>query len=233
MAKRTRPGDPKVAIAYLRVSTAEQQLGPEAQRASIEAWAAREGVSVASWHVDTGVSGGCDLGDRPALGAALGELRAIGAGVLAVARRDRLARDSGIAIAIERATEQAGAKVVSADGSGNGDTPSDVFMRRILDAAAEHERSLIRARTRAALAAKARKGERVGGVPFGFRVAPDGLHLERDDREQATIATAKTLAAGGLSQRAIAAALAVRGILSRAGRPFAQPQICAMLAAAK
>jgi DNA invertase Pin-like site-specific DNA recombinase len=33
---RVRPGDPSVAVAYLRVSTEEQHLGPEAQRAAIE-----------------------------------------------------------------------------------------------------------------------------------------------------------------------------------------------------
>ncbi len=80
MAKRT--GNPLLAVAYIRVSTDEQRLGPEAQRAAVEAWAAREGISVAAWHVDQGVSGGSDLGDRPALVAALGELRALGAGVL-------------------------------------------------------------------------------------------------------------------------------------------------------
>lgn len=41
----TRPGDPKRAVAYLRVSTDEQRLGPEAQRAAIAAWGAREGVT--------------------------------------------------------------------------------------------------------------------------------------------------------------------------------------------
>ena len=38
--------DTRTAVAYLRVSTDEQHLGPEAQRAAITAWASREGVSV-------------------------------------------------------------------------------------------------------------------------------------------------------------------------------------------
>jgi DNA invertase Pin-like site-specific DNA recombinase len=50
MSKRVKAGSPLVAVAYIRVSKDEQRLGPDAQRASIEAWAAREGVSVASWH---------------------------------------------------------------------------------------------------------------------------------------------------------------------------------------
>jgi len=50
--RRTRPGNARLAVAYLRVSTEDQKLGPEAQRAAIEPWAAREGVQVAAWHVD-------------------------------------------------------------------------------------------------------------------------------------------------------------------------------------
>src|SRR5947207_2828607 len=82
--RSARPGNPLLAVGYVRVSTDEQKLGPEAQRAAIEAWAAREGVSVVAWHVDAGVSGGSDLADRPALVAALGELRAAGMPLRAV-----------------------------------------------------------------------------------------------------------------------------------------------------
>ena len=44
-------------MAYIRVSTEDQALGPEAQRAAIENWAARQGVQVLSWHIDQGVGG--------------------------------------------------------------------------------------------------------------------------------------------------------------------------------
>ncbi len=44
MSKRVRSGSPLVAVAYIRVSKDDQKLGPEAQRAAVEAWAAREGV---------------------------------------------------------------------------------------------------------------------------------------------------------------------------------------------
>src|SRR5579862_3564421 len=157
--KRSKSGSPKVAVAYLRVSTEDQKLGPEAQRTSIEAWAAREGVSVASWHVDAGVSGAAALEARPALCAALAALREHGAGVLAVAKRDRVARDVVLAAMVERAAEGFGARVVSAAGEGNGDAPADQFMRTIVDGAAQYERALIRARTKAALAAKSARGE--------------------------------------------------------------------------
>ena len=63
--RSSRRGDPAVAVAYLRVSTDEQRLGPDAQRAAIEVWAARAGVRVASWHCDQGVSGGAAIDARP------------------------------------------------------------------------------------------------------------------------------------------------------------------------
>lgn len=231
MTKRV-PGSRDVAVAYLRVSTEEQNLGPEAQRAAIEAWAAREGIRIASWHLDKGISGGADIADRPGLVAAIGELRMAGAGVLVVAKRDRLARDVYIATAIERAAEQSGARVSCADGTANGDTPADAFMRAILDAAAAYERALIRARTKAALAAKRAKGELTGSAPLGFRVADDGVHLEEDPTEQGVLRIVRTLRSSGHSHRHIVRILMERGVVSRAGTPLRQSQVARILARA-
>ncbi len=232
MTKRARLGNASVAVAYIRVSTEEQTLGPEAQRAAIESWAARQGVQVTSWHVDKGVSGGADIAERPALVAALGELRAAGAGVLLVAKRDRLARDTYIAGAIERAAEQSGARVACADGTANGDTPADAFMRSILDAAAQYERALIRARTKAALGAKKARGERAGTVAYGYRLAADGVRVEPDAAEQGVLSVVRELRAAGMSHRAIVAALAARGLASRAGGALSQTQVARILARA-
>lgn len=230
MAKRARTGSPAVAIGYLRVSTDEQRLGPEAQRAAIEAWAAREGVQVAAWHVDAGVSGATTIEGRPALCAALAALREHGAGVLVVAKRDRIARDVVVAATIERAAQLAGARMVSADGTGNGDTPADAFMRTVIDGAAAYERGLIRARTKAALAAKKARGERAGELPYGFRLAADGVRIEEDAAEQGVLAAVRELRSAGLSQRAVVAELAARQLVSRASRPFGLAQVQRMLA---
>jgi DNA invertase Pin-like site-specific DNA recombinase len=230
MARRTRTGNALVAVAYLRVSKDEQRLGPEAQRAAVEAWAAREGVRVASWHVDQGVCSVTPIDGRPALCGALAALREHGAGVLVVAKRDRIARDVVLTAGVERAAASAGARLVSAAGEGNGDTPADGFMRTVIDGAAAYERALIRARTTAALAAKARKGERVsGGIPYGYALAADGVHLVAVEAEQETIARACQLVSGR-SLRAVAGALAAEGRVSRTGRPFAASQIARMLA---
>jgi DNA invertase Pin-like site-specific DNA recombinase len=228
MARRHRTGNARVAVAYLRVSTDDQHLGPEAQRAAIQMWADREGVSVVAWHIDKGVSGGSDLGDRPALVAAVGELRAAGAGILVVAKRDRLARDVYVAATIERAVSQCGARVIAADGTANGDTAADAFMRTIIDGAAAYERALIRSRTRAALAAKRAKGERVGTVPFGFEATDEGA-LVPNAAEQSVIAEARALRASGLTVRAVVAALAAKGVTSRKGRALGASQVHAIV----
>lgn len=219
MARRPAPNALR-AVAYLRVSTDEQALGPEAQRAAIEAWAARAGVAIVAWHLDQGVSGGAALDRRPALLAALDGLETTGAGLLVVAKRDRLARDVVLAAMIERLAARTGARVVSAagEGSDDGDDPSALLMRRMVDAFAEYERALIRARTRAALAVKSARGERVGQVPFGFRVAADGVALERDEGEQAALATIRALRLDGLSFERIAAELNTRGVPARGAR---------------
>jgi DNA invertase Pin-like site-specific DNA recombinase len=218
------------AVAYLRVSTEEQRLGPEAQRAAIEVWAKANAVTIVSWHLDQGLSGGLEIDYRPGLAEAIGAIKAHRATLLVVAKRDRLARDVYIAATIDRAVSRHGARIVSAGGEANGDTPADAFMRSILDGAAAYERAMIRGRTKAALAAKKARGERVGCVPFGYRSV--GGKLEPHDGEQAVIAAVFEARARGLSVRGIVRELEASGARSRAGKPFAFTQVRRMLALA-
>lgn len=223
MARRTPTADATRAVAYLRVSTDEQHLGPEAQRAAIQRWADAHGVTVVAWHEDHGVSGGAALERRPALLAALDELGdGDGAGVLVVAKRDRLARDVVVAAMVERLAERSGARIVSADGAGNADGPEGMLMRGIVDLFAQYERALIRARTTAALAVKKARSERVGTVPFGWRLAADGVALVPDPTEAATVSRVRELRAAGVSIRGIVAELASEGHEARTGRPVSK-----------
>jgi DNA invertase Pin-like site-specific DNA recombinase len=229
---RTRPGDPSLAVAYLRVSTEEQHLGPEAQRMAISRWAELAKVTVVTWRIDAGVSGAADVGDRPSLNAALDDLVAHRAGLLVVARRDRLARDVVIAATIERAAARCGARVLSADGVGNGDSPADQFMRTILDGAAAYERALIRTRTRAALKARRAQQKRAGEVPWGYGAEGDGS-LREHPEERAVIARVASLRAEGCSLRGIVKALDRDGARSRKGTPLGLTQVARILHAMK
>lgn len=227
--RRTQKGNENKAVAYIRVSTEEQKLGPEAQKAAILAWAEAAKVEIVAWHADLGVSGAADLADRPGLAGALTSLRAEGAGRLVVAKRDRLARDAGVAIAVEKAAAGLGATVYSLDGAGNGTGDADAFLRRVIDAAAEYERSLIRSRTKAALQAKKARGERAGTVPYGFAADIEG-RLHRHAGEWATVERARALRAAGRSIRGVVATLAAEGHVARSGRPLGLAQVQRILA---
>ena len=233
--KETRPpphrgqkgGSPKVAVAYLRVSKEEQHLGPEAQRAAISAYASARGITIISFHEDR-VTSVTEVEDRSGLTAALLSIVEHGAGLLLVAKRDRLARDVLLASLIDREVARCGAKVEAADGAGNGDTPQDRFVRTLMDAFAELERALIRARTRSALAVKKARGERIGSLQYGFDLGDDGKTLVRNEAEQAIITKVKQLRAEGVPNRRIAIVLADEGKMSRNGRIFASMQLSRM-----
>jgi DNA invertase Pin-like site-specific DNA recombinase len=118
---------------------------------------------------------------------------------------------------VERLAERHGARVVSADGAGNGDDPAAILMRRMVDAFAEYERALIRARTRSALAVKAARGERVGAIPYGFR-ALEGGHLEGEPAEQAILTRVRALRASGATFQSIVDTLNAAGVPARGKR---------------
>jgi DNA invertase Pin-like site-specific DNA recombinase len=227
-----RTTNAQTAIGYARVSTEDQNLGPDAQRAAIEAWAARSGVRIAAWSVDQGVSGAAPIAQRKALLEAIAALRANGAGVLVAAKRDRLARDVAAAKTIEALARKEGAVVRTADGASDATGSSRVIQAGVHDLFAEYEREVIRERTTAALAVKKAKGERVGTLPYGFQVAADGVRLEPNEAEQAVITLVRGLRDTGVSMRGIVAALADKGVRGRTGKPLALTQIANMLRAA-
>ena len=206
------------AIAYTRVSTtdqAESGAGLAAQSAAIAAYAAKAGIPILGMFTDAGISGAAGLEDRPGLMAAVAGLRR--GDVLLIAKRDRLGRDQMAVLMIEKAISRKGATIISADGLGNGDDAGSVFMRQVIDAAAVYERNLIKARTKAALAAKRKAGERTGEVPFGWRL-DDAGRLVEDAAEQNVLVKIMAGRAAGMSLRQIAAILTGAGIVTKKGR---------------
>ena len=214
---KVKQGSQTKAIGYIRVSTEDQHLGPEAQRETLGKWATANGVTLVAIYEEA-VSGGAELADRVQLMETIDALKEYGAGVLLVAKRDRLARDTMLAAMIERLVERAGGRVVSADGVGNGTGPEAALMRGIIDVFAQYERALIRTRTTAALAVKKGRGERTGGIPFGFAVGADGKTLVPHPVEQEAVQAITRLRGHGLTQKAIADRLNADGVACRGGR---------------
>jgi DNA invertase Pin-like site-specific DNA recombinase len=138
--------------------------------------------------------------------------------ILVVAKRDRLGRDPLVLAMIESAVSRKGAKIISAAGEGTDrDDPASCLMRRMIDAFSEYERLIIGARTKAALKTKKDKGQRVGHIPFGCKLAENSVNLEQNEVESSVINNMKELRAKGLSIRDIAIALNKRSLLNREG----------------
>lgn len=219
--------DPKRAVLYLRASTQRQELSPAAQRKMVAEWAKKNGVEVVAEFLDRGVSGAAELADRPELMQALQSLHELDAGTVVVAKRDRLARSVEVLVLVEREVRRLGARLMAADTS-NDDAPAAKFMRRVLDAVSEHERDLIRARTRAALEVRRSRGLRVGSVPLGHSCDDDGK-LIINLRERRAAGLARRLRDDGLSLRQVAERLDEAGYRTRTGSSWHPEQIRRLL----
>lgn len=216
-------------MALVRVSTDEQHNGPDAQRHELARFAELHGLDVVAT-LEERVSGRLAMNQRPALVEALSRIAEGEATVLLVKDRTRYARDATEAGIITRELARHGAEVLSADGVNDDGTPTGRFVTQVMDAASEHEVAMIRLRTAAALQAKRRRGERVGSIPYGARLAADGVHLVDDDREAAVLRLAGELRATGLSLRAIGRELEDRGYTPRMGGAWRPAQVSRLVA---
>lgn len=204
---------------YLRVSTDQQVesgAGLSAQEDACRQWAQRKGIGIERIFIEDALCGAIAIEKRPVLKEAVSH---IGKGdILLVFKRDRMGRDVRNLAKIEDEIRSRGGRLISSCGEGTeSDTSNDIFMRGIFDLMSQHERNIIRDRTKAAMQAKKARGERVGYVPFGYRLSADGVHIEKDEREQDVLRQLSDLRKSGFSTREIAYELNIRGAFNRGG----------------
>lgn len=202
-------------IAYLRVSTEEQAnsgLGLEAQRAAITAAAAGQGLEIVEWCIDEGRS--AKTLDRPELNRALSAVQSGQAAGLVVSRLDRLSRRLTDLLALVDRAQREGWRLVALDLGVDTATAPGRFVASMLGAVAELERNLVSERTKAALAAKKARGDRLG--------RPVTLPAE-------TRRLIADLRAEGLTLRAIGAELDRRGVPTARGGAWAPATVAAVL----
>lgn len=203
----TRESMQPLMFGYIRVSTdeqAESRNGLEAQADTIDAQAERRSWTVEHF-ADEGVSGKT-IG--PKLAEVL-QLLASGQGDgLVVAKLDRLSRSIVNAANIIEAAQAQDWSLVILDLGVDLTTAAGRMIAMNLVNFAQYERELISERTKAALAAKKRRGERIGRP----RVASPSVVRRIVQERQA-----------GSTYDAVASALTTENVLSPLGKPTWQP----------
>jgi len=218
-------------VVYLRVSTDQQVdsgLGLDAQRKLCLDYISKNGACDYLEFIDEGYSGALSMEKRPNLILAVDALDKDD--VLLVAKRDRLGRDIFVNAMIERSIERKQAFLVSASGDFKHDNdPSSILMRRMIDAFAEYERLIIGARTKAALQIKKSRNERIGHIPYGYKLNENKINLDIDEIQQSHIELMFELREEGYTLRELAAELERRGIRNKNGNPWTHVSLLRIL----
>lgn len=193
----------------------------------MRAYAALYDLDLVDVVVDAGAS--AKTLDRPGLTRVLAMVKRGEVDAVVVMKLDRLTRSvADLGTLVERYFQKAALLSVSEQIDTR--TAGGRLVLNVLASVAQWEREAIGERTATAMKHKASKGERVGAIPYGFALADDGVTLVEVEAEQAVMAEARTLRAAGLSLRTVAAELARRGFVARAGRAFNAEQVRRMVA---
>ncbi|WP_398467997.1 recombinase family protein [Tardiphaga sp.] len=199
----------KTAIAYTRVSTAQQGksgLGLEAQQSALARFAEAEGYDLIQTFEEVETGKGADALDRrPQLAAALKAARQHKAPII-VAKLDRLSRDVHFISGLMSHRTPFIVAELGAD--------ADPFMLHLYAALAEKERNMISRRTKDALAAKKAQGVKLGGL--------NAKGIENRDAAAARAVELRPIfeELAGMSARKIAATLNERKIATPNGGPW-------------
>jgi len=208
---------PVKCVAYLRVSGAGQESkdGFPRQQAAIAEYAEKHGYEIVQTYQET-FTGTDD--DRPTMRRMLDDLirSNIGVKTVIVEKVDRLARDLIVQESIIAKFQNYRLTLLSScEPDLCSDDPSRVFIRQVLGAVAQLDRSLIVRKTRAArerIRATGKKCE--GRKAYGFR-----------DGEKDVIQKIFLLKADGFRAGAIARALNTRSIKTRSGGSWTGVQV--------
>jgi DNA invertase Pin-like site-specific DNA recombinase len=201
----------QTAVAYTRLSKPGKNgrpgIGLDAQRAAIVAFAKAEGYHLVETfsEVETGKGSADVLEKRPQLAAAMRLAKKHKAPVI-VAKLDRLSRDvhfiSGLmSERVPFVVTELGADV-------------DPFILHLYAALAQKERSMISARTKAALAEKKAQGVKLGGL------RPHGIKSRDEAKARAEALRPIFEELAGMSARGVAAELNARKIATPTGSPW-------------
>ena len=205
------------AIGYCRVSTdkqSEKGVSLEAQTEKIRAMAVVHGFELIEV-VEDGESG--KSLHRSGMQRVLEMVQRREVQAVIIAKLDRLTRSVKDLCELLELFEHRQVALISVAESLDTSSAAGRLVINIMAAVSQWEREAIGERTRDALQHKRGQGERVGNIAFGYRLAPDGKHVEPDIGEQAVLGEIRGLRGSVVSLRRIAAALNGRALKTRRG----------------
>lgn len=226
--------DPKAPrprlVGYIRVSTEQQAtdgVSMAAQREKIEGYARLYDYELVAIVEDAGAS--AKSLDRTGLNRALAMLEAGEAEALIVAKLDRLTRSvRNLGDLLESHFTRF--SLVSVGEQIDTSTAAGRLVLNVLTSVSQWERETIGERTKTALQHKKTLGQRVGAIPYGYRLDADGTTLLSDAAEQEVI-RAVLYRAAGLGFRLICQRLESDGFKARSGGGFFPQTVSRIIAA--
>ena len=207
-----------LAIGYIRVSTdkqSERGVSLEAQTEKVRAMAVVHGAELTEVVQDGGES--AKSLNRPGVQRVLAMVERRAVQAVIVAKLDRLTRSVKDLCELLELFERRGVALISVAESLDTSSAAGRLVMNIMASVSQWEREAIGERTRDALQHKRTQSERVGNIAFGYRLAPDGKHVELDPGEQTVLTDIRELRGSGVSLRGIAATLNGRSLTTRRG----------------
>ena len=174
-------------VAYCRVSSEEQRERETIvnQVSRIKAFALENGLEIAEYYLDDGVTGMKPLGERPAGARLLRDARAGKIEAVWIYSHDRLGRDLRNILNDEYELKTMGVAVNYITQPDLDDTPESELAGNIFAIFAGYDRKKLLRRMNDAKLDKVRAGKWAGGLPsYGYEIGADGfLHIKEDEAE--------------------------------------------------
>ena len=202
---------------------ANQGVSLDNQMAKIEAYASLKDLELFEIIEDAGIS--AKNLNRPGAQRVIDLARSVKVNAVIVYKLDRMFRSTVDALEVTQKFDKWGVSFHSIQETLDTQSAMDRFFFTLTAALWEMERGIVAERTRATLAHKKAKGERVGTIQYGFRLSIDGKSLVKNPYEQALVKKAKALRASGLSLGKIGSTLEAQGFTAQNGGSLAAQQI--------
>jgi site-specific DNA recombinase len=218
------------AIGYVRVSTEEQAregISLDNQREKIAAYCALSDLILLDTIADEGLS--AKNLNRAGIQSVISLIKANKLDAVIVYKLDRLSRSVRDTLGLIEMFEKH--KVAFHSIQEKIDTKSALgrFFLNMLSSLSQMERELTAERVTDALSHKIRSGQRVGSVPYGYDLAPDGKTLIENHTEMNGVALILERRAKGWGFRRICRELTAQGFKAKSG-PWSHPKVMSIIA---